>query len=238
MTVHIILQGKGGVGKSLVACLLTQYLKNKQENILCIDTDPVNDTFFSYKAFDVKQIKLLDEYNNINTRSFDDLVELVANHEDDVVIDNGASTFIPFSSYIHENKVIDFFKSVNKNVMIHTVLTGGQALDDTLIGLNSLFLGNYDKIMIWENEFFGEVKKDGKKFIESKIHDKNKDKIKGIITINKQNADTFGKDISLMISNKLTFDEALESNIFTIMPKQRLQLFRKFIFEQLSAVGI
>ena len=238
MTIHIILQGKGGVGKSFIASLLTQYLKQNSSDVLCIDTDPVNHTFSSYKAFDVKQINILDEFNNINTRAFDDLVELLLHHNGDAVIDNGASTFIPFSSYMKENNMIDFLKQSGQEIIIHSVLTGGQGLDDTLIGLTTLLQTENIQVIVWENEFFGEIKKDGKKFIESKIFERNKEKIKGIVAIHKQNQDTFGKDISLMVSNKLTFDEGLESGIFTIMPKQRLKIFQKSIFEQINKIGI
>lgn len=38
--VHLTLQGKGGVGKSMMAAILAQYKKNKGSNVLCIDTDP------------------------------------------------------------------------------------------------------------------------------------------------------------------------------------------------------
>ena len=45
--VHLISQGKGGVGKSLVASFLAQNLTdtNPDTPIHCFDTDPVNPTF-------------------------------------------------------------------------------------------------------------------------------------------------------------------------------------------------
>ena len=41
-TVHLILQGKGGVGKSVIATLLAQYLRDKGLTVTCFDADPVN----------------------------------------------------------------------------------------------------------------------------------------------------------------------------------------------------
>jgi len=38
------MQGKGGVGKTFAAVVLSQYLKSLDEEITCIDTDPVNQT--------------------------------------------------------------------------------------------------------------------------------------------------------------------------------------------------
>ena len=43
-TVHLILQGKGGVGKSFIAALLAQYLQEKGVAVRCFDADPVNST--------------------------------------------------------------------------------------------------------------------------------------------------------------------------------------------------
>ena len=44
-TVHLSLQGKGGVGKSLVASLLAQYFRDRKGmSVRCIDADPVNQT--------------------------------------------------------------------------------------------------------------------------------------------------------------------------------------------------
>ncbi|WP_455474103.1 nucleotide-binding protein [Bartonella sp. B30(2025)] len=53
--IHIVLQGKGGVGKSLVASLVMQYLLENKTDVRGIDTDPVNQTFANYKNFNVKQ---------------------------------------------------------------------------------------------------------------------------------------------------------------------------------------
>ena len=41
-TIHLTLQGKGGVGKSLVAAILAQFFRHRGAEIHCLDTDPVN----------------------------------------------------------------------------------------------------------------------------------------------------------------------------------------------------
>ena len=107
-----------------------------------------------------------------------------------------------------------------------------------MVGLNALIASQAAPIVVWENEFFGEVARDGKRFHESKLYEKNKDRIKGIVTIHKRNADTFGKDLEVLVSNKLTFDDAMTSDLFGTMPRQRLKMIKKSIFEQLDALGI
>jgi cellulose biosynthesis protein BcsQ len=238
--IHLVLQGKGGVGKSLVAALLAQYLSaNKAATgaLLCADTDPVNDTFARYGAFGAQRIQILNADKNIDSRAFDALIETVLAHEGNCVIDNGASTFIPLSAYLKENSVVELLQEAGKKVFIHTVLTGGQAMDDTLMGLNALVASQGAPVVVWENEFFGEVARDGRRFADSKLYEKNKARIAGIVTLHKRNADTFGKDMELLVSNKLTFDEAMASPVFSLMPRKRLKIIQISVFEQLAALA-
>lgn len=237
--IHIILQGKGGVGKSLVAALLAQYLNadsSVASKVFCADTDPVNDTFARYDAFAAKRIKILNANKNIDSRVFDGLIESLLEHDGDAVIDNGASTFVPLSAYLVENNVIELLQSAGKTVYIHTVLTGGQAMDDTMAGLNSLLTSQNAPIIVWENEYFGVVAKNDKTFVDTRIFKDNQERIAGIIKLHQRNPDTFGKDVELMVSNKLTFDQAMSSDLFTTMPRQRLKMVQRSIFEQLDGV--
>src|SRR5262249_42734009 len=48
--IHMSLQGKGGVGKSLVAAILSQYLGSRGQDVHGIDADPVNHTFSEYRG--------------------------------------------------------------------------------------------------------------------------------------------------------------------------------------------
>jgi cellulose biosynthesis protein BcsQ len=236
--IHFILQGKGGVGKSYTAVTFAQFLYERSEFVFCADTDPVNATFSLYKSIPVQRINVLNRDSEIDSRVFDSLIEKLIEHDGPAVIDNGASTFIPLSAYLAENGVIDMLKKIGKTVYIHTVLTGGQAMDDTMNGLVALLNSQPAEIVVWENEYFGEVSKNGKRFIDTKIYEHNKDRIKGIINIKQRTKSTFGKDIELMLSNKLTFNDLPASGLFTAMPLQRLATVRRDIFEQLEAAGL
>ncbi|QBC44428.1 nucleotide-binding protein [Iodobacter fluviatilis] len=238
MSIHFVLQGKGGVGKSLIAVLLAQYLQEKNDHLFCADTDPVNDTFSRYKSLPVQRLNVLNQSMEIDSRVFDCLIESLMNQTCPAVIDNGASTFIPLSAYLAENGVIDMLNEMGKTVYIHTVLTGGQAMDDTMNGLVALLRNQPAQIVVWENEYFGDVSKNGKRFIDTNIYEHNKNRIKGIINIKQRNKSTFGKDIELMVSNKLTFNDAPASGLFTAMPLQRLATVRRDIFEQLETAGL
>ena len=53
--VHFILQGKGGVGKSVVAALLAQYLHDKNVTVRCVDADPLNKTLAGFEALRLRK---------------------------------------------------------------------------------------------------------------------------------------------------------------------------------------
>jgi hypothetical protein len=236
--VHLTLQGKGGVGKSFVSSLVAQYLESKGQTISCIDTDPVNATFEGYAALKARRIELIEEGNVLNQRKFDEMMELILTQPGTFVVDNGASSYLPLSSYMVENGVVDMIGEAGKTVIVHTVVTGGQAIADTLNGLNSLCvnLPSDARIIVWLNEFFGDIQAEGKTFEQMKVYGRHKDRIHGIVRIPRQTSQTFGVDIQKMLDKKLTFAEVKADNDFGIMSKQRLAQVQRVIFEQLDAV--
>lgn len=235
--VHFTLQGKGGVGKSFVSALLVQYLRAKGEDVTAVDTDPVNATLAGYKAFGTQRLELM-EGGSLNERKFDNLVEQVIAEDTNFVIDNGAASFIPLSYYIAENDAISLIGENDKQVVIHTVITGGQAIKDTLAGFASLVeqMPASAEIIVWLNEFFGDIEAEGKTFEEMKVYVNNKDRVRGIVRIARQTGSTFGEDVKLMLDNKLTFEEVAASPDFGLMAKSRLAKVKKAIFEQLDVV--
>ena len=234
--IHFTMQGKGGVGKSLCAAIQVQYFQSKTPNVLAFDTDPVNDTLTQYVALKAKPVPILDKNKNINARAFDQLMEQLLQNEGVSIVDNGASTFVPLMAYMAENNVSAVLKEAGKTLYIHSVITGGQAFDDTLNGLQIMVNAHKGPVVVWENEFFGEVAKDGKTFQQSNLFSKVKQSIPGIITLQKRNPDTFGADMELMVKNKMTFDQAIASDQFAIMAKQRLKMMKADIFEQLDKI--
>lgn len=235
--VHFILQGKGGVGKSLIASLIAQSLVERDLPVQCIDTDPVNSTLAGYKAFNADRVELM-EGGTLVERNFDGVIERVVSEDSHFVIDNGAASFIPLSNYLVENDAINVISDHGKQVIVHTVITGGQAIRDTLSGFKSLAeqLPENVQMVVWLNEYFGDIAAEGKTFQEMQVYTKFKDRISAIITIPRQTGSTFGKDVQLMLDRKLTFAEVGQSEDFGLMAKQRLATVKTGIFQQLDHV--
>lgn len=236
--VHLSLQGKGGVGKSLIAAILAQYLRHKGQVVQCIDTDPVNQTFSQYSLLEVSHLKLLAD-GRIDPRVFDLLMERLLTDKGTFVVDNGASTFIPLWHYILENDVVSVLRRSGRRLYVHSVITGGQALVDTLTGFGELANTTPDRnVVVWVNEYFGPVEDDGKRFIDMRVFRENEDKVAGTVAIPRRSVDTFGRDVEEMLRKKLTFAEAIDSSTFSIMARQRLKMIQTDLFEQLDRLRL
>jgi len=237
--IHMVLQGKGGVGKSMVAATMAQYKAGKGQTPLCIDTDPINATFEGYKALNVRRLKIMDG-DEINTRHFDALVELMAPSESDVIIDNGASAFVPLSHYLISNQVPALLQALGHELAVHTVITGGQALLDTVSGfaqLASQFPGEC-LFVVWLNPYWGPIEQAGKGFEQMKAYTANKARVTAIIQIPALKEETYGRDFSEMLQARRTFAEALAMESLTIMTRQRLKIVKRQLFAQLENAAV
>ena len=237
--IHIILQGKGGVGKSLIATLLAQYKINAGQQPLCIDTDPVNATFHGFEKLHVKRLQIM-ENEEINPRNFDALVELIAPAINDVIIDNGASSFVPLSHYLNSNHVPSLLQELGHELVIHTIITGSQALTDTLNGFSQLVtqFSQETTFIVWLNPYWGAIESDGKNFEQMKAYTANKNRVSAIIKMPTLKKETYGRDLADMLQEHLTFDEAIDNPALTIMTRQRLTIIKKQLFEQMDSAVV
>lgn len=240
--INFILQGKGGIGKSFISTLLAQYYQERGDALLCVDTDPVNSSFASFKAFDATALQIVED-NVVDPRRFDQLAEMLFALPNDskaqAVIDNGASTFVPICAYVLENKLFSLLQAAGHNVHIHVPIAGGPSLDDTLSGLNSLMLHfTTVPLIVWLNPFLGSITAEGKTFYEFGIYTRNLDRFAAIIPMPKHSRNTFGKDIEEMMKARMTFAEALSGDAFGVMVRQRLKIYWQDIKEVMAAAEL
>jgi len=235
-TVHILLQGKGGVGKSLVATLLLQYTIANGRSCVGIDTDPVNASFSQFASLPIQRIQLLND-GEIDSSEFDRLMERFLSQDDDIefVVDNGAASFIPLCSYLLKNQAVEFLEAEGHRVFVHTVITGGPALRDTLSGLDSIVsqFPTGMKIVVWANPFFGAIDYDGKPFEELRVIQKHMGSLSGIVHIPKQNG-LFAEDMRTLLERHLTFEDAAADKSLGLMNRRRLSIIRDNLFGELD----
>ena len=237
-SVHVILQGKGGVGKSFISAILAQYFRMKSAPVHCLDTDPVNATFAQYQALAAEHINVLRR-GAINDKRFDDLVGKICDLEGVCIVDTGATTFVPLWNYILESDMLNFLAARSRRVFVHSVVAGGQALTDTLNGFKRLAETTTEKnVIVWLNEYFGEISRDGKSFEEFRVAEEQADKLLGTVVIRERNPSTYGDDMRQMLTKRLTFEEAIRLADFSLVSKQRLTIIRRELFDQLDRIGM
>lgn len=228
--IHMTLQGKGGVGKSFISALLAQHFLSRGITPHCFDTDPVNQTFGGYAAFKASITRLGDHDGEVNPRFFDKLIEELVQLPDDAVavIDNGAATFLPLVAYMTEAGIIDLLEGAGHSVYLHTVITGGQALNDTSEGFLKLASSLPDgQLVVWLNEYFGRIEfptsKGILRFDQTPFYVRVKDRIHALITLPEVRKETVGEDVKKMAVARLTFAEAITSERFGVVERTRLK---------------
>ena len=241
---HFILQGKGGVGKTTVSTFITQYLKDYlKQDYMAIDTDQVNASFAKFKALNVETINVMQD-NIITDAGWENLTyKLINTDKSNIIIDNGASSFVPLIAYAIENDMVDLLtleeNSYAGNIFIHVVIAGGEGLSHTLAGLNMICENfNQDKvqIVVWINNFLGKVETQDKKITDYPEYKNNESKILAVVRIPTYKGDLFKKDLSDMLTNNKTFEEMKNDTSVFIMSRSRYVKMQKEMFEELNNV--
>lgn len=237
--VHLVLQGKGGIGKSVIASWLAEYLLTRCKNVHCIDGDPVNRSLAQYKLLNAEKLDLVNEEGLIVRIRYDALLERFATESGVFIVDSGATAFLPLWSYIVETEVIRVLAETGRKLYVHCVVSGGEMLSDSLLGFDTLATSAPDRnVIVWINEYFGPVARDGKTFDQMNVFQKHADKLVGSIGIPQRSPDTFGATVLLMRERKLTFEEAIQSDQFMLAQKARIQIIRRDLYEQLDKMQL
>jgi len=234
-SIHIVMQGKGGVGKSVIARLLQEYMISERRPFIGFDADPVNQTFAAHGNAFVTAVDLLDDSRIIPER-FDSLMESIFFNDDKtVILDTGASSFLPFMEYFSKNKITDVLQEEGFEVFIHTVVTGATSAKDTILGFLQLVkrFSDTSNVIVWENSYFGAVELDGKLFGEIPDVKKaiNSESVMAIIPLPKE-YDLHEKALLQFLDNGDSFAEASakDNTKYDTMTRRRLkQLQEKYV---------
>jgi hypothetical protein len=237
-TIHLVMMGKGGVGKSLIAVSLAQYLVDSGRAINCIDLDPTSPTFKQFGALGVEHINIADGASNIDPTQFDVLIEKILATDTEWVIDTGAPTFLPLVNYLAENEVFSFLVASGRRVIIHSPVVGGVAMTETVGGLKAILQMSDCPVVVWENEYFGPVEMNGKRFVQTAGYEQFKDRVLGLVLLEKKNHKTAEADFRTMHARRLTWDEAINDGGFMTMQRNRLTIMRREIADQLEQIDL
>lgn len=237
-TIHFVMMGKGGIGKSLIAVTLAQFLAQRERPLSCVDLDPTSPTFKQFGALNVEHIDIADSECNIDPTQFDALMEKILASDTDWIVDTGAPTFLPLVNYLAKNEVFSFLVESGHRVIIHSPLVGGVALGETVSGLKAILQMSDCPVVIWENEFFGPVEMNGKRFVQTAGYEQFKERVLGLVVLEKKNHKTAEADLRSIHARRLTWDEALNDSGFMTMQRNRLTIMRRDIADQLEKIEL
>lgn len=236
---HFVLQGKGGVGKTVAALLLSQCIAERGEPVICVDTDPVNASLSSLSPITPERISIFSG-KKVDTRSLDLFTERLSTEDAHFVIDNGASSFVPVSQYLIENDVATILIETQRQPVVHVVVTGGPGMLDTMKGLASI-LQDFPasvRVVVWLNEYFGPIiNANGKPFEELPAYTEHKERIFALVRLAVLSEEATS-DLRDMFSKRLTFEQALAPENTSILRVQKSRLFRikQAVWPQLERV--
>ena len=239
--VHIILQGKGGVGKSFIAIMLAMYYQHNGIAYQGFDTDPVNSTFAGFKGLDVEYFNVSNTNNEIEPALFDGLFEkVIENCQDkDAIIDVGSNGFMNLCSYLITTDLFTILTEAGFEVYIHSSIVGGQNLLDTLNGFDSICTSFPKDVefVVWQNPFWGPVEVDGRKLDDFKSYKRHQNRVAAMIEIPVFGSSLNTKDLTDMLTSRLTFTEIQTGQYpqFKIFALQRLKNVQKTFFEKIDA---
>lgn len=160
-SVHITFQGQGGVGKTLIAWILAQYLAASPKNVAMFDLNPVCPTFFRYKGLGPVLVQSIQNGGLANGDALDNLIEQkILTTDKPVVIDTGPGSYLAFANYLHESNVLGLLEAQGKHVVLHVPITA-DTIDASHFGprwLLELLASDKPRAILWANKFYGPIR--------------------------------------------------------------------------------
>jgi cellulose biosynthesis protein BcsQ len=141
--IHLIGGEKGGVGKSLMARILAQYLIDKQLPFLGFDTDRSHGALVRFYAGFASPV-LVDRYE-----ALDAIVEAaVAQPDRRILVDLAAQTHEPFAKWMDESGVLELAEAVGFALYYWHVMDAGKDSVDLLAKLLDRFSNRLHYVLV------------------------------------------------------------------------------------------
>jgi CobQ/CobB/MinD/ParA nucleotide binding domain len=235
--IHAVIASKGGIGKTTTACILAQALMARGNQVVCFDADPNNATLAQFAGLSAKPIPLYREGTaEIDIGALDALFESMLTEAATVVVDNGATGFQPFKDYLRRQEWIpEALEAAGRRLVLHTIVCGGPEILDTANGFKTLaeqMPPSYG-LVVWENPHFGSlVGANGTHFNETPLMRQHRSRVSQIIELPR--FDGYKRhSFELMVGRRMTFDEAVASDL-TIADRQRLLQIKRDLFARIA----
>lgn len=234
---HIVMQKKGGAGKTTVSVQLAVALQKAKilegRKLKLFDTDPSNKSFHDFKSLPVSHVDILDENEDIDKAKFDELFNDFLEGSHDMLIDTGSSNFHQLYSFMKLSKIVEVAKYYNKNIIFHVPINFDGSYIDTCESLASIASTFKEAgVVVWANANNTKMSQI-KDISKTQYFNENKN-ILGVVTIAYMDTNLEGADFRRMMSNHQTYDDVTPQNGWKVLNKIRLDEVFKGIASQVE----
>lgn len=142
-TIHLVGGEKGGVGKSVVARLLAQYMIDRDLPFIGFDTDRSHGALLRYYG-DYASPTIIDSY-----QSLDAIIETATElPEQRILVDLAAQTHRPLTQWMEESGVLELAEELGIAIRYWNVMDSGKDSVDLLERLLEQFGSRLDYVLV------------------------------------------------------------------------------------------
>ena len=227
-TIHFIGGEKGGVGKSVVARLLAQYMIDHDIPFIGFDTDRSHGSLLRFYA-DFASPTIIDNY-----QSLDAIIETAsAQPEQRILVDLAAQTHHPLALWIEESGVLELAEELGITICYWNVMDSGKDCVDLLKKLLDQFGSRLNYVLV-QNQ----LRDDNFNILEfSGIKDRALDLNARIITLKQLHAPAMTK----IDSNSYSFwaaknKDSDSSNALGLLERQRIKIWLNHAYKEIDSL--
>jgi len=229
-TIHLIGGEKGGVGKSVVARLLAQYMIDHEIPFIGFDTDRSHGSLLRFYT-DYASPTVIDNY-----QSLDAIIETAsAQPQQRILVDLAAQTHFPLTLWIEESGVLELAEELGISICYWNVMDSGKDCVDLLSKLLDQFGSRLNYVLV-QNQ----LRDDNFKILEfSGVKDRALDLNARVITLKRLHAPVMNK----IDSNSYSFwaaknKDADSLNALGLLERQRVKIWLNHAYKEIASVGV
>ena len=229
-TIHLIGGEKGGVGKSVVARLLAQYMIGNKIPFIGFDTDRSHGALMRFYT-DYASPTIVDNYE-----SLDAIMEAAAeNPEHRILVDLASQTHYPLAKWIDESGVLELAEDLGIALTYWNVMDSGKDCVDLLDKLLDQYGSRLHYVLV-QNQ----IRDDSFSILESSgVKDRALALNAKVITLKRLHAPVMTKiDRSNSSFWAATNTDTENLNPLGLLERQRVKMWLKHTYEQIQWVGL
>ena len=229
-TIHFIGGEKGGVGKSVVARILAQYLIDHNLPFIGFDTDRSHGALLRFYA-DYASPTIIENYESLDT-----IIETAAAQpEQRIIVDLAAQTHYPLADWIETSGVLELAEELGITLYYWNVMDSGKDSVDLLAKLLDQYGSKFNYVLVQNH-----LRDDDFTTLEfSGVKDRALDMNAKVINLKR----LYTPAMTKIDANSLSFWAArhrdLEHlNTLGLLDRQRVKMWLNHVYQQLDLLAI